>query len=178
MHVILDLLGSIVTILWILHRLAEMGIDLGGLNPFYWRRRRAWRKKYQGDPIHAVEDPIEIAALVITAVAKVEGDLTAEQKRTLLTEFSERFSLDDKEASQLLGSASHLLGQPQVIDQQLDGLFERHKNMFSAEQAESLIGMMSAVASAEGSPSDSQKALMIRAREQLGMPPGGDGVWA
>lgn len=33
MHIVLAALGSIVTLLWVLHRLAEMGIDLGGLDP-------------------------------------------------------------------------------------------------------------------------------------------------
>ena len=40
MHIILGALGSIVTILYMLDRL---GIDIGGLNPFYWYRRRAFR---------------------------------------------------------------------------------------------------------------------------------------
>ena len=65
MHIVLGALTTIVTILWLLHRLAEMGIDLGGLNPWYWRRRRAWRKKYEGDPIYAVEDPIDVAAIFV-----------------------------------------------------------------------------------------------------------------
>jgi len=177
MHVILGLLGTVVTILYLFHRLAEMGIDLGGLNPFYWRRRRAWRKRYEGDPIYAVEDPMEIAAIVIGAVAKIEGDITAEQKRTLLSEFANRFSLGDREASHLLGSATHLLGQPQVIENQLDGLFERNKGLFSAEQAESLASMMQKVASAEGTPSDAQIALMANVRDRLGVAPGGDGLW-
>lgn len=177
MHVILGLLGTIVTILYLFHRLAEMGIDLGGLNPFYWRRRRAWRKKYEGDPIYAVENPMEIAAIVIVAVAKIEGDITAEQKNMLLTEFASRFSLNEREASQLLGSTTHLLGQPQIIEKQLDGLFERNKELFSAEQAESLVAMMLKIASAEGSPSGAQSALMASVRSRLGMTPGSDGVW-
>ncbi|MDH3747795.1 MAG: TerB family tellurite resistance protein [Gammaproteobacteria bacterium] len=177
MHVILGLLGTIVTILYLLHRLAEMGIDLAGLNPFYWRRRRAWQKQYEGDPIYAVEDPTELAAIVIAAVAKIEGDITAEQKRMLLSEFANRFSLSDREASHLLGSTTHLLGQPQIIENQLDGLFERHKDVFSAEQAESLATMMQKVAAAEGTPSAAQIALMASVRDRLGMAPSGDGVW-
>jgi hypothetical protein len=177
MHVILGLLGTIVTILYLLHRLADMGIDLAGLNPFYWRRRRAWRKKYEGDPIYAVENPMEIAAIVTVAVAKIEGDITAEQKQLLLTEFSERFSLSDRDASQLLGSATHLLGHPQIIGNQLDGLFERNANLFSADQAESLTAMMQRVAAAEGAPSETQIELMNSVRDRLGMVPVAEGVW-
>ena len=177
MHVILGLLGTIVTILYLLHRLADMGIDLAGLNPFYWRRRRAWAKKYEGDPIYAIEDPMEIAAIVIVAVAKIEGDVTAEQKKMLLAEFANRFSLSDREASQLLGSTTHLLGQPQIIENQLDGLFERNKDLFSTDQAESLTSMMHKVASAEGTPSEAQVALMTNVRDRLGMSQSGDGLW-
>jgi hypothetical protein len=81
MHIVLGLLGSIVTILYLLDRL---GIDLGGLNPFYWQRRRAWAKKYEGDPIHSVEDPMHVAAILIVGAAKLNGDLSAEQKRVAL----------------------------------------------------------------------------------------------
>ena len=42
MHVILGILTALITVLYLLDR---MGIDLGGMNPFYWRRRRAWAKK-------------------------------------------------------------------------------------------------------------------------------------
>lgn len=91
MHVVLGLLGSLITILYLLDR---MGVDLGGLNPFYWRRRRAWAVKYQGDPIYSVEDPIHVAALLIVGVAKLDGEISAEQKKIILSLFESRFSLD------------------------------------------------------------------------------------
>jgi len=43
MHIIIAFLGTIVTILVLLDRLAQAGISLGGLNPFLWRRRRKWK---------------------------------------------------------------------------------------------------------------------------------------
>lgn len=178
MHVILGILGSIVTILWIFHRLAEMGIDLGGLNPFYWRRRRAWRNRYEGDPIHAVDDPMEIAALVVAGVARIDGDMTTEQKDVLISEFGNTFSLDDRQARQLLGSCGHLLGAPQVVQSQLEGVLERHQKIFSKEQAESIAGMMHKVASISGQPSEDQKKLVADVREKLGMEPAGDSIWA
>ena len=147
MHVVLALLTSIITILYLLDR---MGVDLGGLNPFYWRRRRAWAAKYQGDPIYSVEDPMHIAALLVVGAAKLDGDISAEQKRVILDQFESSFSLNASAASELLGSAAHLLGPPQVIDSQLDGVAQKNKDQFSKEQAESMIQMMEAVASAEG----------------------------
>ena len=64
-----------------------------------------------------------------------------------------------------------------MIDSQLNGIFERHKDLFSADQAESIVGMMRKVAEAEGSPSDMQRTLIADVRDKLGMAPAGDGVW-
>lgn len=178
MHVLLGLLGTIVTILYLFHRLAEMGISLGGLNPFYWRRRRAWRKQYEGDPIFAVEDPMEVAALIVVAIAKLEGDISAEQKQTAILEFKNKFSLSDRDAAQLLASSSHLLAHPQVIRTQLDGLMTRHKELFTAEQTESLVSMMRNIASVEGSPSEEQNSLLAEVQNRFAAPPSRDGVWS
>ena len=154
MHIILGLLTAIVTILYLLDR---MGIDLGGMNPFYWRRRRAWAKKYEGDPIYAVEDPIEVAALLVLGAARIEGDLGAEQKRVAQEQFETEFSMDAREASQLLASAAHLLGAPQVIDTQLEGVSAKNKGLFSRDQADSMLRMMETVASAEGELTQRQR---------------------
>lgn len=59
MHVILRFLSTVLAVLYLIDR---VGIDLGGLNPFYWYRRRAFAKKYQSDPIYSVVDPVDVAA--------------------------------------------------------------------------------------------------------------------
>jgi len=161
MHVVLGLLTSIVTILYLLDR---MGIDLGGLNPFYWRRRRAWAAKYQGDPIYSVEDPMHVAALLVVGAAKLDGDLSAEQKKVVLSQFESTFSLDSSAASELLGSAAHLLGAPQIIDAQLSGVAEKNKGRFSNEQAESMLQMMTDVASVEGGTTTKQSEYIASVR--------------
>ena len=163
MHIVLSVLTAIVTILYLLDR---MGFDLGGLNPFYWRRRRAWARQYQGDPIFAVEDPMEVAALFVVAVAKLDGDITLEQKKAILSEFSSNFSLSERDASQLLGSSTHLLGHPQVIGNQVQGLLGRHDKLFSPDQAESLVAMIRTVAEAGGDVSDEQRDLMAAVEKQ------------
>ena len=62
MHIVLGLLGAIVTILVLLSRLADAGISLGGLNPFLWHRRRKWQNKMSGDPIFQVDHPMDATA--------------------------------------------------------------------------------------------------------------------
>ena len=170
MHIVIGFLSSVVALLWILYRLEEMGISLGGLNPFHWRRRRAWRKKYEADPIYALEDPVEVAAAVVVAIARLDGDISASQKAVALDEFSKAFSLDNRAALQLYGAVSHLLGQPQVIDKQVAGLLERHGKLFTHEQVESVLAMMSAVASADGGLSEQQTQFLGEFRNRVSAP--------
>ncbi len=175
MHIILGALGSIVTILYLLDRL---GIDLGGLNPFYWYRRRAFAKKYGADPIFSVEDPMHIASLLVIGAAKLDGDLTAQQKQTAQSLFESEFSLSDKEAAQLFGSAAHLLAAPQLIEDQLTKLAARSGDRFSPEQATSLIGMMEKVASADGGLSASQQEFIKAVRNDFPSEAKPEGTWA
>ena len=176
MHIILGLLGALVTLLYLLNRLADMGFDLGGLNPFYWRRRRAWRKKYEGDPIHAVDDPREVAALLIIGFAKMDGEVSASQKQAAVAQFATTFSMPEREAAQLYGSSAHLLGHPQVLRQQLDGVLERRAELFNAEQAESLLQMAGAVVP-QDELSPEQSDFIEAMRGKLAKPAPNAGPW-
>ena len=62
MHIVIAILGSIVTILVLLNRLKSTGIDFGWLNPFTWYRRRQWKLKVTKNPIYAMENPMEAVA--------------------------------------------------------------------------------------------------------------------
>ena len=95
------------------NRLACAGIDLRALNPFAWYRRRKWSKQYNGNPIYQIANPMEATALLLAAIAKSEGDISAEQKRELLTIFEKEFHLSKKGASELLVATTHMLGDGQ-----------------------------------------------------------------
>ena len=172
---ILGLLAAIVSILFLLDRL---GINLGGLNPFDWRRRRAFAKKYEADPIYSVEDPIHVAALLIIGAAKLNGDLTAEQKKVAQERFESNFSLDSHAASQLFGSAAHLLAAPQLIDTQLKALADKNKDQFSHDQAESIIQMMVEVASAECELTPKQSEYVDGMRSLFPRTEKSEGTWS
>ena len=174
MHVVIALLGGLATILYLLNHL---GVDIGWLNPYWWKRRRQWAAKYQGDPIHSIEDPLQVAALLIIGVAKIAGDLTAEQKQAIRDQFSEKFSMSEKETSDLLGSATHLLAAPQLVGTQLKELARRNTDRFSSEQAESMLVMMEKTAAAEGEPSDEQREYLYEMRAAFAPQPKGDGTW-
>ena len=167
MHILLGLLSAIVTILFLLDRL---GIDIGWYNPWSWRRRRAWAKKYDSDPIYSIEDPIHAAAIFVIGVAKLDGDVSQEQKQAIRSLFAKRFSLNDKEATSLFGSAAHLLGAPQVIGMQLNGLAGKLKDSFSPEQAQSILEMLDSIAAVGGGPTPAQQEYLARMRALFAQP--------
>ena len=160
MHVIIGALGSLVTILWLLYRLAEMGIDLGGLNPFLWQRRRRWKKHYDANPIYKIDSPMEATALLITAAAKADGDMSAEEKAEILKIFSEAFHLSEKDAAGLLTSSSHLLGKGEEVRDDLQNVMSPSLQNFTQPQADSAIELLTRITKVTGPASELQNRLM------------------
>jgi uncharacterized tellurite resistance protein B-like protein len=177
MHILLALLGTLVTILVLLYRLADIGIGLGGLNPFAWRRRRAWRQKFEANPIFSLDDPREIAAVLLAGLAKIDGDLSAEEKQSLLQEFEGSFSLPPKRASELLSSTVFMLGDLQVVSSQLDELIARYRERLDAAQIESLLSMLERMAQVGGAPSPRQETMLESIRAALATAPPAKGTW-
>ena len=175
MHVVIAILGALISILYLLDR---VGIDIGWLNPFHWRHRRAWAKRHDTDPIYSVEDPLHVAALLVIGAVRLDGEVSAEQKRTALQQFRDTFSMDDKEAADLYTAASHLLGSPQVIDKQLSGLVERNRGRLSAAQSESMLQMLVKVASADGALSSAQRDYIDQLRQDFAHSKPQGGTWA
>jgi len=177
MPAILGLLGSVVTILWILYRLAEMGIDLGGLNPFLWQRRRKWKKHYEANPIYKIDSPLEVTALLVTATAKADGDMSAEDKRTILQMFEDEFHLSAKDAVALLTSSSHLLGKGDEVRDNLKGVLAPSLAYYTPEQASSAVDMLQRVAGASGPGSELKQHLVRNASVILGQTTRPRGKW-
>ena len=167
MHIILGALSSIVTILWLLHRLAEMGIDLGGLNPWLWMRRRKWQQEYRGNPLYGIADPMEATALLMTAVVKADGDMSSNEKRTLLEIFHEEFSLSKREAADMLVSSAYLLGDGVDLRGNLAAVLKPSQDKFTQDQAESALEMIQRAANIDGDPSEPQAKLVQQLTETL-----------
>jgi hypothetical protein len=173
MHIVIAALGSIVTILWLLHRLAEMGIDLGGLNPWAWRRRRKWRKTYEANPIYSITSPMELTALLITATAKADGDMSLDEKQAILKLFERDFHLSDRDAAGLLISSTHLLGKGDEVRENLAEIIRPSKASFSESQARSACAMLDEIAAVGGSATAPQAEIAERVRAEL-LPPAED----
>jgi len=142
MHIVMAFLGIVVAILVLLNRLAEAGIDLRGLNPFLWRRRRQWQKRIEGNPIFLIEQPLELTGLLGTALIKADGDMSSEEKSHLLSLFQEEFKMNKKEAAELLLSSSYLLGKGDEIKESLEKIIQPSLNNFTEAQAKSAIQLL------------------------------------
>jgi len=162
---ILGILGAIVTILVLLNRLAEAGIDLGGLNPFLWRRRRRWRKKLDANPIYSIESPMEMASLLVTATAKIDGDISSEEKRTILSLFQSEFDVSKREAAGLLISSVHMIGRGDEIRSNLEKIISPSVDKFNEDQAQSTLKLMEKIGHVDSSDNELKNELIERTRK-------------
>jgi hypothetical protein len=142
---ILGFLGTIVTILVLIKRMDDAGIDIGWLNPFTWHHRRTWRKKHQGNPAFSLEQPLDVAAMLATAVAKIDGEISKEEKVKLLTLFQTEFGKTEKEASDLLMSSIYLFGDGEDVLGKPEKIMHRSLENFSEEQASSVMSLLNAI---------------------------------
>ena len=150
MPYLLGLLGAIVTVLVLLKRLADAGIDLGGLNPFARRRKRAWQSKFEANPLFGLEDPMDAAAALAVGVAKASGDISSEQKSALLAAFQSTFDLDPVAAEQLLASSAWLVGDGQIFMDQVEGVVAKSREQFTDNQIASTLALVKEIAAVEG----------------------------
>ena len=167
MHIVLGILGTIVTILVLLNRLADAGIDLGGLNPFLWHRRRKWRKLYEGNPLYRIESPMDATAILMVAAAKADGDISREDKHLLLSLFESDFKLSKKDAAGLLISSAHLLGDGVELRDNVEKFLAVSRTKFSDDQARSAISLVARAAGEVTARHDNAKALMAEVERLL-----------
>lgn len=167
MHYAIALITAIAGLIYALHRLQQAGLDLNALNPFLWYRRAQWAKTYAAKPLYCVDKPMDMAALLMLATAKCEGEVSAEQKSLLIKVFRSEFHLDAKAAEDLLVANAYLLRDEIEITTQLEKVLARSKDQFTADQARSTLELMQKVAGLEGNANESQSALIEGAERVL-----------
>lgn len=160
MHIILPLLGSIITILVLLNRLNASGIDIGWLNPFDWKRRREWAKKYHANPIYSLDSPMEVTALIMVALVKSEGGFSSDQKNEILSKFQEVFKLSQSAADDLFASVSFILKEDIEAVKHTQQLLSPSENNFTAEQVSSSIALFVHISRFEGLENSFQREVI------------------
>ena len=150
MPYLIGLLGAVVTVLVLLKRLADAGIDLGGLNPFARRCKRAWQSKFEANPLFGLDDPMDVAAVLAVGVVKAGGDMSAEQKRALLDAFQRTFSLEQGAAEELLASSAYMVGDGRIFSDQVEDVVARSRERFTDSQIASTLSLLQAIVAVDG----------------------------
>lgn len=158
MHIVIGLITAVGGLIWALVALQRAGFDLS--DPFAWYRRLQWRKKYPDKPLYSLQEPMDVAAVLLLGVAKCEGEISAEQKKQLLHLFDSEFKLSPDEASDLLLASSHLIRNEVYLVDNLDRILERSKERFTSAQASSLLALMDRVANFESTANEEQRKLI------------------
>lgn len=162
MHLFLGIVGAIVTLLILMKRLQDNGIDIGWLNPFNWLRQYEFRKLYKLSPAYGLQAPMEVAALFMVAMAKVDGDMSKEQRSRILQLFQSEFKLSEPDAIDLLSSSVHVFGRGEEVWTKPQLVVARSLDAFTPEQVSSTIYMLKEISTAEGYPSLRQESLIDR----------------
>ena len=165
MHIILGALGFIVTILVLINRLSEAGIDIGWLNPFQWNRRRKWRQNYNANPVFNIEDPMKATAGLMYTMVKCSGDISREEKACLLSIFKDVFKLSDREATDLLSTCSFHIKDEDIVKNNLQKFVKPSIENFADEQKQSAFSLIEKVAFSEGKPNEKQTEFLGEIRE-------------
>ncbi len=178
MHYLIGLISAVAMLIFALSRLQRAGLDLNALNPFLWHRRAQWRRLHASKPLYSLDKPMDVAALLLLATAKCEGEISAGQKKFLLHTFKQEFHLSDKEAAGLLTSSAYLMRDELYIANQLDKVLARSKQAFTPEQAESTIEMMQRLSWLDGEPNDEQAKLIDNTKQILTLTASSGSTWS
>ena len=160
MHIIIGAITALAGLIWALVALQRAGVKLGAMDPFAWYRRMQWQKKYADKPLYCLSDPMDAAAVLLLATAKCEGEVSAEQKQTLLKIFENEFSLSGDVAADLLVASAHLIRNEVYLLDNLERVLERSKDRFTPAQVASLVTLMQRVANLEGPANEEQRKLI------------------
>ena len=130
MHIILLILGTIVTILILVNRLSAL------------IRKYRWEKRRDSNPVYSLTDPMEVTALLMVALAKSEGEISVDQKREIINKFKELFHMDEDKASALLTSSIFILKEDISVVKNMSKILEPSIKSFSEEQASSALSLL------------------------------------
>lgn len=163
MH-LLGILGLVISALYLMDRL---GLDIGWLNPFAWRRRRAWRTRYEANPLYSLTSPKDVTALLAVALAKCDGDMTREQKQGLLDLLANEFRVSQQDASALVTSSVFLLRDGVELKENLRQVLQPSQDSFTEEQRRAAVGLLTQVVRLEGHASHLQSSLLSEIETHL-----------
>ncbi|WP_163835414.1 TerB family tellurite resistance protein [Spartinivicinus ruber] len=169
MHIIIGFLTAVAGLVWALYRLQNSGVDLNSFNPFYWVRRRNWEKRIGTKALHSISNPMEAAAVLVVAMAELNGMVTQELKQKVIALFSSEFKVSEKEAIHLYASSSHLLKDALNVSAEVKHILGPTISLYENRHKSSLLDMLNEVGNFEGGFSQPQEELLKNINRLLSM---------
>lgn len=175
MHILLAVLGALMSglFMWVV-----WGNGMEVIN--HWLDQRASKAKTQKDakaiadardrarraPLRSIEDPREAAMVLLTKLAMLRGEITAEQNLLLSKIAMDRLGLPGKPEHHTALAAFAAKGAPDgdAVVADLSPLFHVRLN---AEERDDLFAMMDEIASLHGGPTEAQEAMIERLAKRL-----------
>ena len=121
--------------------------------------------KVEVNSIHAISSPMELTALLMTATAKIDGDMSSEEKKALLSFMEKEFRLSKREAADLLIASAYMLGDGIELHKNLDGVLSPGLDSFSEIQARSALGLLEQVCSIDSVGNELKTEFIGRVRQ-------------
>ena len=100
---------------------------------------------------------MEAMALLLLATARIDGDLSSDEKQELRKIFEDSFNQNTRDSSALLSSSTYLLGDGLEVFKRPQDVVSKSLEKFSSEQRESSIQLLTRISEVSGPASDSQK---------------------
>ena len=166
---IIGAMGALGILLWRLNQaaeatkgLAETAQELAGL-----KRRWNWRRKANADPLTLVDDPRVAGVAMMAAIAQADGAQTTAERDTILRLSIETFQCTPKVAEELLAYGRFLVRDTQDPANCFRKLLPLIRKSCDRQQRADLIGMLKAVAAADGKTGDAEAQTIERLAREL-----------
>lgn len=117
------------------------GLVWGIVNLQREMRRRQWEKQ-NVTPLFAIEKPRELVATLGLALLKCGGDLTMEQKDSLIRLYEEELQFSPKEAIEMYSYASYLISTDPNYAEKVKDICAPAMANFSDSQRESAMDLL------------------------------------
>ncbi len=166
MHIIIGILTALGGLLWAINSLQRSGFRFSSINPFYWHRRNQWRKKYSENPLYTLENPMDVAAALLLGVAKLEGEISREQKNRILEVFTEKFGLDQNQALDLFSATAFMLQTENNFVKNIEKVIAPAKDKFTQSQVDSTLELLHEIATMDSELCEQQSEL-VRSIKQI-----------
>lgn len=125
--------------------MSNVEINIAWLNPVTWFEKFKRRSSYRNNPFLKLSEPIEVAAFLATAIAKISGDLDLKQKEILLVLFQSEFNKTEKEAYDLLISSFFLFENSGISILLPNQVLMQSLPLFTENQARSVVQLLELV---------------------------------